>query len=183
MLSDLTEKTVDSTAILDGVLLKAYRDTVSQADGHRSVREWIRHPGASAIVPLFEDGTTILVRQFRYPPRRLFLEVPAGKLDKEGESPEAVARRELLEEAGCEAATWHALGSIYPCIGYSNELIHFFLAMDLTQHELALEDGEQLIPVRLPFEEVVERAKAGALHDMKTMTALLLADAFLGRNG
>jgi len=73
------EQTLKSEQVFDGRLLKVYRDEVELPDGRHSVREWIDHPGASAVVPLFPDGTTVLVRQFRYPPRRFFLEVPAGE--------------------------------------------------------------------------------------------------------
>jgi len=99
-MSNLNETQLSSEQLVDGVLLEAFRDEVRLPDGDTSVREWIDHPGASAIVPVFEDGHTLLVRQFRYPPRRTFLEVPAGKLDKPGEDPEDVAARELEEETG-----------------------------------------------------------------------------------
>ena len=104
-MADLTETPLRSEPVYDGALLKAYRDKVELPDGKTSVREWIDHPGASAIVPIFEDGQTLLVRQFRYPPRRTFLEVPAGKLDTDEEPPEDVARRELEEETGWRIAT------------------------------------------------------------------------------
>ena len=102
-MSHLREEPVESQKILEGKLLHVYRDEVRLAGGDTTVREWIDHPGASAVVPLFEDGSTIMVRQFRYPPRREFLEVPAGKLDQVGEAPAEVAQRELEEETGWRA--------------------------------------------------------------------------------
>lgn len=168
-----------SEMLIDGVLLKAYRDTVLLPDGSRSVREWIDHPGASAVVPLFTDGSTILVRQFRYPARREFLEVPAGKIDVDGESPAEVAGRELEEETGWRSGRLTPLGSLYPCIGYSNEIIHFFLAEELSPGERSLSEGEHLESVRMPFGEAAQLAAKGKLLDMKTHAALTMARSFL----
>lgn len=182
-MSDLKEKTLASTEILDGVLLKAFRDEVRLPDGDTSVREWIDHPGASAIVPLFENGDVLLVRQYRYAARRTFLEVPAGKLDVEGETAEDVARRELEEETGWQAGRFTKLASLYPCIGYSNEVIHFFLAEDLHEGTQELSDGEFVKVVRMPFEEAAERARKGEIRDIKSAMALSLADAALKERG
>ena len=176
---DLSEEPLSSDHLVDGALLQVYRDDVRLPDGSTSVREWIRHPGAAAVVPLFENGTTLLVRQFRYPPRRTFLEVPAGKLDEEGEAPETVAARELEEETGWKAARFEPLGALYPGIGYSDEIIHFFLAEGLTEGESSLEEGEFLEVVTMGFEEAVAKARRGEILDMKSCAALLLADAFL----
>lgn len=176
---DLTEKTTSSQLLVDGVLLKAYRDVVRLPDGGESVREWIDHPGASAMVPLFPDGSTILIRQFRYGPRREFLEVPAGKLDVVGESPETVAKRELEEEIGYTAAKLTKVGETYPCIGYANEFIHLFLAEDLTACETGAESDEFVVPVRMPFAEAVRMARAGEILDAKSTVALLVTEAFL----
>jgi ADP-ribose pyrophosphatase len=182
-MTELTEDSLHSEQLVDGKLLKAYRDRVRLTNGTESVREWIDHPGASAVVPLFEDGTTVLIRQFRFPPRQTFIEVPAGKLDKEGQNPEEVAYRELEEETGWKASRMTSLGSLYPCIGYSNEVIHFFLAEGLTEGETGLEEGEVVEPFRVRFKEAVELAKRGEINDMKSAAALMMADAFLQREG
>lgn len=178
---DLSEQTLSSEPVYDGVLLHVRRDVVRLPDGEESVREWIEHPGASAVVPIGADGTVYLVRQFRYPPRREFLEVPAGKFDEDGESPLDVARRELREEAGLEAGRWTPLGVTFPGIGYSTEQIHLFLAEDLTEVEAGSDDDEFLEPVRLPFAEAVDRARRGDIADAKTCVALLLAAAEVER--
>ena len=175
---DLSEEEISSEKLVDGVLLKVHRDEVRTPDGETSVREWIDHPGASAIVPLFDDGRTVLIRQFRYPPRRTFLEVPAGKIDVPGEDPEDVARRELEEETGWRANAFIHLASTYPCIGYSNEIIHFYLATGLSLGEQDLSEGEFVDVVEMPFEDAVEMARSGELRDMRTVTALLYADAY-----
>lgn len=176
-MASLRETSLSSERLVNGVLLKANRDAVELPDGSQSVREWIDHPGAAAIVPLFPNGHTLLVRQFRFAPRRTFLEVPAGKLDRTDEPPREVAARELEEETGWRAATFESVGSLYPCIGYSNELIHLFVARDLKQGTQNLADGEFVEVVKKPFEDVVAQARRGKLKDMKTATALLLAHA------
>lgn len=176
---DLTEKKKSRELLVDGVLLRAYRDTVELPDGGESVREWIQHPGAAAVVPLFPDGATLLVRQFRYPPQREFLEVPAGKLDVAGEPVEDVARRELEEEVGYTAARLTRVGETYPCIGYSDEVIHLFLAEDLTSVPRKAAHDEFVVPVRMPLAEAVARARRGEILDAKSTVALLLVQAFL----
>lgn len=181
-MKDLNEERLESEQLVDGKLLKVYRDRVRTRAGE-SVREWIDHPGASAVVPYFEDGSTILVQQFRYPPRRMFLEVPAGKLDIKGESPEEVACRELEEETGQTCRKLVHLGSFYPCIGYSNEIIHLYLAENLAEGTQRLSDGEFLELHRLPFAEAVAMARRGEIHDMKSALALFYAEAHLKERG
>src|SRR5690625_5995509 len=108
----LSEKEVHSRHQFDGRLLQVYTDEVELPDGSRSTRDWIRHPGASAVVPVFHDGTILLVKQFRYPPRKLFLEVPAGKLDP-GEYPESAARREVTGKRGYSGGKINNKGELY----------------------------------------------------------------------
>jgi ADP-ribose pyrophosphatase len=93
---DLTEHFVAGELVYDGALLKVRRDEVRLPDGSAGAREYIHHPGAVAVVPLFDDGSVLLERQFRYPHRREFIEIPAGKLEP-GESPLETAKRELAE--------------------------------------------------------------------------------------
>lgn len=178
-MSDLTETSLSSEQLVDGVLLKAFRDEVRLPNGDTSVREWIEHPGAAAIVPIFEDGRTLLVRQFRFPPRRTFLEVPAGKLDRPNEDPATVAARELEEETGWRAERFEPIGMAYPCIGYSNEEIHVFAAHGLERGEQDLAEGEFVEVVQMDLEEAVARARAGEMKDMKTITALVYAAAYV----
>lgn len=175
----LNETFIARETLVEGYLLHAYRDVVRVSDGSTSIREWIRHVGAAAVVPLFEDGTTLLLRQFRYPPQRTFWEVPAGKLDVEGEPPEDCGRRELIEETGFAAEEWHHLGTCFPCIGYSNEEIHVFVARKLTAVERPYVAGEVVEPIRLPFVEAVRMAKQGEILDAKTVFALIRAEYFL----
>ena len=177
----LTEEAIQSEQVYDGDLLKVFRDEVRLPDGATSHREWVDHPGAAAVVPLFEDGSTLLVQQFRYPPRRMFLELPAGKFDGDGEPAESVAARELEEETGWRAGSLIRLGQSYPCIGYSNEVIHFYLATGLTEGRQQLESAEFLNVVRLPIEEAFRMMLAGEIGDMKTATGLMMARQYLER--
>lgn len=176
---DLTEHSIDSTNVYRGALLDAYRDTVRLPGGGVGPREWIDHPGAAAVVPLFDDGRVLLVRQFRFPPRKEFLEVPAGKLDVKGESPVSVAHRELEEETGWTADRMVELGVIYPCIGYSNERIFLYVATGLRPGSQNLSDGELVEPIVMPFTDAVARVRDGTIDDAKTVSALLLARLWL----
>lgn len=178
---NLTESPIQSDVVFDGVLLHVRRDRVRLPDGGESVREWIEHPGASAVLPLFEDGTVLLIRQFRYPPRQEYLEVPAGKFDVPGEDPVELARREMAEEVGLTAERWTPLGTTHPCIGYSNEVIHLFLAEGLQETDVHVDDDEFIEPVRMPLAEAVELARTGQVLDSKSALTLLLAQAELDR--
>jgi ADP-ribose pyrophosphatase len=129
-LKDLTEHFVAGSQVFDGNLLKVYRDTVRLPDGSQGQREYIRHPGAVAIVALTEDRRLLLERQYRYPPRREFIEVPAGKIDR-GEAHLATAKRELLEETGYVAEDWTRLCVLHTAIGYTDEAIELYLARKL----------------------------------------------------
>ncbi len=170
----MPETFISRERVYDGLLLTVNRDRVGLPDGSESVREWIEHPGAAAVVPLFDDGSTVLVRQFRYATGRSFLEVPAGKIDA-GETPAEVAIRELEEETGWRAADVEPLGAMYPCIGYSDEVIHLFIARGLERGDATHHAGEEIEVVRMPFAEAVRLARAGEIEDGKSAVALLRA--------
>lgn len=175
--SDLTEHRVAGSRVFDGELLKVHRDTVRLPDGTQGCREYIRHPGAVAVVALFDDGTVLLERQFRYPHGRVFLEIPAGKLEP-GEPHLDTARRELMEETGYAAAEWTRLGVIQTTIGYSDEAIDLFLAKKLTQKAAQLDAGEFLEVLRIPFDEAVAMVRDGRISDAKSALGLLWVKTF-----
>ena len=147
-------------------------------DGQNARREWIQHPGAVTMVPLFDDDKVVLERQFRYPLRRHFYELPAGKIEP-GEDPLATARRELKEECGYLAEQWQHLTTLHPCIGYSDERIELYLARGLTRVGSALEEGEFLEVLTLPLIEALAWVKAGRITDVKTIIGLFWAKSFI----
>ena len=169
---DLNEHFVAGERVFDGTLLKVHRDRVRLPDGGLGTREYIRHPGAVAIVPLFDDGRVLLERQFRYPHARVFIEIPAGKLEP-GEPPLETARRELLEETGYSAADWSHLGVIHTAIAYTDEAIQLFLARKLTEGTRKLDQGEFLETLTVPFEEAIAMVRDGRITDAKSVAALL----------
>lgn len=175
----LEEIQLDSVLVYDGVLLKVRRDRVSLPDGNESVREYICHPGAVVVLAVLPDGRLLFERQFRYPLRRAFLELPAGKIDA-GEDLLTCARRELREETGYEAAEWRHLGVMHPCIGYSDERIEIFLARGLTHVGDALDDGEFLEIVSFSLDEIISAVHRGEITDGKTIVALFSGLPALG---
>ena len=172
--SDLTERRVSGEIVFDGALLEVHRDEVRLPDGSRGTREYIRHPGAVAIVPLFDDGRVLLERQFRYPHGRDFIEVPAGKLEA-GEPHLETAKRELLEETGYQAKQWRRIGVIHTSIAYTNEAIELFVARQLTHVGRNLDQGEFLETLIVPFDQALAMIRDGRITDAKTVAALLLA--------
>lgn len=169
---ELVERTISSREVFNGRLLHVFFDEARLPDGSTSTREWIKHPGASAVVPVFENGDVMLVRQFRYPMAQIFYEAPAGKIDP-GEEADTTAKRELKEEAGLECQRFAYLGHLYPGIGYSDEIIHLYIAWNITSFKQQMEEEEFLLKERLPFPEAVEMVHRGEISDGKTMVALL----------
>lgn len=170
--ADFTEKQLTSELAYEGEFLKLYVDTVLLPDGTTSRREWLHHPGAVVMIPMLDEHTVILERQFRYPLRRHFYELPAGKME-EGEDPLATAKRELIEECGYEARTWEHVTTLHPCIGYSDEHVELYLARDLHHVGNKLDDGEFLEVLAVPLQEALAWIKSGAISDVKTIIGLI----------
>jgi ADP-ribose pyrophosphatase len=176
---DLTEHRVAGELVFDGKLLKVYRDIVRLPDGTQTGREYIRHPGAVAVVPLFDDRTVLLERQFRYPHGREFIEVPAGKLEP-NEPHLDTAKRELLEETGYTAQEWTRLGVIHTAIAYTDEAIDLFLAKELKkEREAQLDAGEFVETLIVPFDEAIAMVRDGRITDSKSVAGLLWVAQFL----
>ena len=175
MTKHLREVELASEVVYEGVFLKLRRDRARMPDGAERVREYVVHPGASAMVPIFPDGSVLVERQFRYPLREVFVEIPAGKLDP-GETPLATARRELLEETGYAAAEWAHLTRIHPAIGFANEVIDIFLCRDLTHVGRELDHGEFVDVDVVTLGWLMDELRAGRLTDVKTQIAVQWLD-------
>lgn len=174
---DFTEAFVSGEEVWSGKLLHVQRHVVRLPDGGTGVREFIRHPGAVMVVPLFDDGRVLLERQFRYPHGRDFIELPAGKVDA-GEARLETAKRELEEETGYVAAHWKRLGVIHTSIAYTDEGIEIFSARGLEKRAQKLDPGEFLEVFALPMGEALAMVGDGRITDAKTVAALLWVDRF-----
>jgi ADP-ribose pyrophosphatase len=178
---DLTEKQLDSQVVYDGGFIEVLKDTVLLPDNSTSTREYITHPGAVAMLALLDNGNLVMERQFRYPLHREFIELPAGKIDN-GEDILNTAQRELLEETGYVAREWIHLTTAWPCIGYSDERMEYFLARGLTYQGSKLDDGEFLEVFELSLSEAIEWIRLGKITDSKTIVGLFWLDKVLNGN-
>ncbi|MDP2809016.1 MAG: NUDIX hydrolase [Rhodocyclaceae bacterium] len=176
--SPFHEETLATEEVFSGRLLHVHRDHVRLPDGHESVREWIAHPGAVVVIAALDNGKLLFERQFRYPLRRVFLELPAGKIDP-GEHILDTARRELREETGYKAKIWRHLATTHPCIGYSDERIEIFLAHGLSFVGHALDQGEILEVTEVSLNDAVLAVRDGEITDGKTIAALFWAEKIL----
>ena len=177
--TDLAERTLQSETVFQGRLLHVKRDRVRLPDGAVSTREYIVHPGAVVILARFDNGDVLLERQHRYALHRDFFELPAGKLDP-GEDAADCARRELLEETGHSAAAWRRLATLYPCIGYSDERLEYFVAEGLQAGPPQRDADEFLEVLRLPFAQALDWIRDGRICDAKSVAGLLLLRDALG---
>ncbi|MEO7743622.1 MAG: NUDIX hydrolase [Usitatibacter sp.] len=169
---DFTEWELSSRLAFDGRLLRVRLDQVRLHDGTEANREYVEHPGAVMMLAFVDPATILLERQYRYPKRRHFIELPAGKLDP-GESTLDTARRELIEECGYEAAQWWKIATFDPCIGYSNEVIHLYGASGLAHVGAKLDAGEHLEVFEAKFADALEWVRDGIITDTKTCIGLL----------
>jgi ADP-ribose pyrophosphatase len=168
----LRETTETSEQVWRGRLLDVRRDTVRLPDGATATREYIRHPGAVVVVPLLEDGRLVLTRQWRHPLARVFVEFPAGKIDR-GEAPLACGMRELTEETGYTAAEWARAGVMHNAIGYCDEAIEIWFARGLAEGAARPDDEEFVEAVVLDEAELADRVARGDVTDAKTIAGLL----------
>ena len=168
--------------VYDGRVIELDVDTVRFPDGSTGRLEMIRHPGASAVVPFLDSPTApdprvLLLRQFRHAADGYLWEIPAGRLDA-GEDPEACARRELREEAGCDATSVERLTTIYTTPGFTDEVIHLFTAQGLVEKETARESDEFMEVHPVAWSEVLGMISRGDIQDGKTLVALLFVQCF-----
>ncbi|HWQ70759.1 MAG TPA: NUDIX hydrolase [Desulfitobacteriaceae bacterium] len=173
---DFTETCLSQEIIFKGKIISVHKDTAALPNGEKSTREYVKHPGAVAVVAIKEDGL-LLVRQYRYPLGRDLLEIPAGKLDA-GEAPVDCAVRELREETGYRG-DMKPLGIYYSTPGFSDEAIHLFWARDLVADPLNPDEDEFLEVEVIPWQKALEMAEKGQFQDAKTTLGILLVNGKL----
>lgn len=176
---ELWEKTLSSETKFQGAIVGLRVDRIQLPDGRSATREVVSHPGGVAVVPYHDDGTVTLVRQFRYPFGRVITELPAGKLER-GEDHRLAGLRELEEETGLTAGTFTYMGALLASPGFSDEVLHMYLATDLRQGPRHPDPDEFLDLERIPFSRLMDQVMSGELQDAKTVAALLKAKVLLG---
>ncbi|MEE1158220.1 MAG: NUDIX hydrolase [Atopobiaceae bacterium] len=174
--ASLAEKPLTEDVMWTGRIFNVNRLRVELPDGRQALRDVVRHPGAVAVVALTDDGRICLVRQYRTSLARVTVEIPAGKLDP-GEDPLACARRELKEETGMEASQMAFLTTIATSDGFTDELIHIYMATGL-KFTASDPDADEFINVDLvPLSELIDAVLDGRIEDCKTVTGALICDA------
>ncbi len=168
-----------STLVRKGRVFDFYTENITLPNGVTMDMEIIRHPGAAAIVPLMDDHTILLLKQYRHAVGGFIWEIPAGTLEP-GEDPRRCARRELTEETGYAANHFEPLAEITPLPAYSDERIHLFLATGLTKATQNLDEDELLFVHRVDVNQAVKMVAEGKIQDAKTITGLQLTAGRLG---
>ncbi len=175
-----------SSTLVRGHIVTVRDDSVELPDGELMTREVVEHPGAVAVVALDDEDRVLMIRQYRHPVGATLWEIPAGLRDVAGEPLPETARRELLEEAGCEAATWHVLADYVSSPGITTERLRIFLARDLTvvppeEREYVPEHEEAYLTTAwVPLGEAVRAILAGDLHNGVAIVGILSAYAARG---
>jgi ADP-ribose pyrophosphatase len=166
---------VDHTRrIFKGRVVTLDIDTVTLPNGATIELEMVHHPGAAAVVPLREDRTVILIRQFRHAAGGYIYEIPAGKLHL-NEDPRLCAARELEEEIGYRAASLELLASVLTTPGFTDEVIHIYKGTGLTLAKQNLDHDEVIEIVEVPLEKALAQIKDGTIRDAKTIVGLQMA--------
>ncbi len=175
-MSHAYEVTGSETAY-QGRIIAVRRDTVTMPGDTTSQRDVVVHPGAVGVIALDEQGRVVLVNQYRHPVRRHLDELPAGLLDKDDEKAHLAAARELAEEAGLGADTWHTLVDTLTSPGMTDEAIRIYLARDLHEVHRDVQEHEELemTSSRVPLEEAVQRVFSGELENAMACVGLLAA--------
>jgi ADP-ribose pyrophosphatase len=155
---------------------RVVRHTLRDRDGNPHVREIVVHPGAVTVIPLVDDDRVCLIRNFRFAVGKTLMELPAGTLES-GEDPAVTAARELAEETGYRAASIEKLCEFYMSPGILSERMHLYLARGLSAGSAALEPGEQIENLIVPWDEAMQMTRDGTIEDAKTLVGLLYFDS------
>lgn len=178
----MSAKVNKSITIHQGKIFKLVTENITLANGISSDMDIIRHPGASAIIPLFNTNTVLLIKQYRYAIEKYIWEIPAGKIDDD-ESPLECAKRELIEETGYSAKNWQKVGEIIPVPGYSDEQIHLFIANDLMPARQNLDKDELLDVHEIKFNDAIKMIHRGEIQDSKTICGFFMTTQWLEQTG
>jgi len=174
-------KLLQRRRLYNGKVFNLIVDDVQYPSGNKSIREIAEHPGGAVVVAVLDNNEVIMIRQHRYPVDRVLLELPAGKLSP-GEEPLHCAQRELEEETGYRAASWHKLTAIYTTPGFCSEQLHIFLAQNVHRSARgpSLEEGESSMTVEpIPLYRAITMIEQEEIVDGKTICGLFLAERFL----
>ena len=174
MTAPQSESTIETRLVFEGKILNLRVDTVRMPNGRLAIREIAEHAQSVCLVPIHDNGNVMLVRQYRKATEAALLEVPAGVME-EGESPEGAALRELQEEIGFTAGKLQHLTSSWIAPGWCTELMHVYLATELTPSSLSADEDENITVVPVPLAQVVGLMESGEIQDLKSIAALLLA--------
>ena len=179
-MTQLKETKLSSKNVFKGSLMDIFVDEVQIHNGKKKVREYTKHPGAAAVIPILPDGKIGLIQHYRYPTNQIHIEVPAGKIDP-GEDIKTTAKRELQEEIGYIPQKLTFLTKINPCIGYSDENIWLYLGEELERVEHIITDESiEFYPV--PFEKAVELVWTGKVTDVKSIISILWLEKLIRNN-
>lgn len=176
----ISERILKTTRAFDGRLVKVDAVDIELPNGHQTTHEVIRHPGAVAIIALDDEGRMLVVRQYRTALERVTIEVPAGKIDP-GEDPANAVTRELAEETGYVAGTVRRLATIAVAVGYSDELIHLYMATDLVPGQAHPDEDEFVLAEWVEVDSLIDSVLDGRIEDSKTVIAALICDALRRR--
>jgi ADP-ribose pyrophosphatase len=177
----LIETCAASKSVFEGKILHVFVDDINLPNGGKGFREYIKHIGAVAVLPLTDDGNVICVRQYRYAVGKVTIEIPAGKLDASDEDPRKAALRELREETGARCKSLEPLGMYLASPAILDEKINLYLARGLDFGETDPDDDEFIDVVQIPLSEMVDRVMSGEILDGKTQLAVLKVNELLRR--
>jgi len=166
------ERLLKSQTIYQGRVFNVRKDELEMPSGVKMVREVVDHPGAVAVIPMLNDQTVVMVKQYRHPTGKVLLEIPAGTL-KRGEKPQECAKRELVEETGYQAGRLKKLLQCYLAPGYSSELIHIYLATELSKVKHRVEVDEFIKVSKVKIHRIPAMIKRQEIEDAKTICGIL----------
>ena len=178
----MSAKVNASELLHEGKVFKLLRENITLPNNVTTELEVIRHPGASAVVPVYQENSLILIRQYRHAVGDFIWEIPAGTFNP-NETPIECAKRELTEETGFYANIWHKMGELIPVPGYSDERIFLYLAIELSAARQNLDKDEMLEVHEIRLDDAMQMIYEGSIQDCKTISGILMAAYWLKQMG